>query len=110
MTQKPTIGRIVHYTLAAADAEKINKRQLDGGNLVPGESTTLARHDLGAVIHSGNSVNEGDAFPMMITRVWGDTPSSAVNGQVMLDGNDTAWVTSVSEGTGPGHFVWPTRS
>jgi len=34
----------------------------------------------------------------VITRVWGQTEGSAVNGQVLLDGDDTLWVTSVTQG------------
>lgn len=62
------------------------------------------------MIHSGNTVDEGDVYPLVITRVCGNEPSSAVNGQVLLDGNDTYWATSVSVGEGTRHFQWPTRS
>jgi len=88
----PTIGRIVNYTLTEMDATKITQartKNLDTG---------------------GNAVHAGDVFPLLITRVWGSTPESSVNGQVLLDGNDSLWVTSASVGEGPGHFAWPTRS
>ena len=91
MTMTPTIGRIVQYTLSELDATKITQARTE---------------DLDT---SGNAVRAGDIFPMLITRVWGSTPESAVNGQVFLDGNDSLWVTSASVGEGPGHFAWPVR-
>jgi len=88
----PTIGRIVHYTLSEQDANAItNQRRVSETHL------------------TGNPVAEGQVYPMVITRTWGDQSESAVNGQVLLDGNDTYWVTSVSCGEGPRHFVWPGR-
>lgn len=105
--QKPSIGRIVHYTLSEQDAAAINKRRADAKNL-NAAGVTLASQELGAQVHFGNSVNAGDVYPLVITRVWGDRPDSAVNGQVLLDGNDTYWATSVNLGEGGRHFVWPT--
>jgi hypothetical protein len=87
---KPTIGRIVHYTLSGMDVAKI---------------TQARTKDLDT---EGNAVREGDVFPMLITRVWGSTPESAVQGQVFLDGNDTLWVTAVVVGEGPRTYAWPT--
>lgn len=113
MTQTPSLGRIVHYTLTALDAERVNKRRADAQNL-NAAGVTLASQCLGPQIHVGNPAAEGDRFPMDIVRVWSQqpddvTPSTAVNGQVKLDGNDTLWVTSVTAGDGPGHFAWPSR-
>lgn len=53
----------------------------------------------GSQIYMGIGVSAGDVFPMVITRVWGQpaTSLSAVNGQVVLDGNDTYWPTSITE-------------
>lgn len=104
----PTIGRVVHYKLSEQDAAAINARRKGAQNL-NGAGVTLASQDLGAQIHSGNAVEAGDVYPMIITRAWGDQPTSAVNGQVLLDGNDTLWVTSVSLGLGERHFHWPPR-
>lgn len=87
----PTIGRIVHYTLTEEDADTINTSR----------RTSTAK---------GNQVDAGDVYPLVITRVWGDQPDSAVNGQVLLDGNDVLWVTSTSVGAGPRHFAWPVRA
>lgn len=95
MNQTPTIGRIVAYTLTAFDAAKIEQNRTFGDYY-------------GKPLYTGNRVAEGDVFPLLITRTWGDTPESAVNGQVLLDGNDSLWVTSTSVGEGPGRFAWPT--
>lgn len=101
----PTIGRIVHYRLSQEDAEQINRRRADAND----QMGWHREHKTGAQVHVGNSVAAGDAFPMVITRVWGPTETSAVNGQVMLDGNDLFWATSVTVGDGPRSFSWPTR-
>ena len=87
MSQQPTVGRIVHYRLSEQDAEQITNR----------------RRDAGAV---GNSVRAGDTYPMVIVGVWSPT---LVNGQVVLDGPDTLWVTSVTLGDGPRTWSWPPR-
>ena len=112
--QIPTIGRIVQYRLSADDAVQINRRRTTGASIAErmkyGDDPQLKAWPAGAQAHIGNSVSEGDTFPMMITRVWGDTPNSAVNGQALLDGNDVLWVTSVAVGEGPRTFSWPTRA
>ncbi len=95
--QIPSLGRIVHYRLTANDAQQIKRARLAGGG---GFGPTFR----------GNEVAENDVFPMTITRVWGNTPDTAVNGQVMLDGNDLHWATSVHVGEGAGTFSWPTRT
>lgn len=93
--QRPTIGRIVLYTLTDTNAHDINRRrEFSGGH--PGE-------------HRGNSAHAGDTYPMTIVRVWGNTPGSPVNGQVHLDGTDVLWVTSTTQGQGEGHWTWPTN-
>ncbi len=84
----PTTGRIVHYALGPSDVDTIKRN----------------RSVAGTGIAMGNEPHEGDILPMLIVKPWGDTEGSAVNGQVFLDGNDTLWVTSRSEGTGP--FTW----
>lgn len=84
----PTIGRIVHYRLCEQDANQINKRRADA---------------------TANPVAQGDVYPLVITRVWGATDGSAVNGQVLLDGTDSLWVTSVSEGDGERNWFVPPR-
>lgn len=98
----PTIGRTVHYKLNAMDADLINQRRAHALAAARGQGHSFPAH-------TGNSAAEGDVYPMTITRTWGATPGSAVNGQVALDGNDLHWVTSVVEGDGPGRWVWPLR-
>lgn len=88
---KPSIGRIVHYTLTQPDADQINRQRADG------------------TPHTGNHAQEGDVYPAMIVRIFGETPESAVNLQVFLDGNDTFWATSRTLGDGPFHWAWPER-
>ena len=90
----PTIGRIVNYVLTEGDAMAINQRRTDAQDSLE----MHRRYKTGAVVHVGNKAREGDVYPMMITRVWGGTPGSQVNGQVFLDGNDVIWVTSVGVG------------
>ena len=100
----PTIGRIVLYTLSEQDAAQINKRRRDA-------QEHLREHienATGVAVHVGNGVSAGDVYPMIVTRAWGaDAPERLVNGQVLLDGNDTLWVTSVGVGEGPRTFAWP---
>lgn len=102
---KPTIGRIVLYRLSGQDATAINQRRKDARD-------KLAWHHAlrsGAQVHVGNDAKDGDVFPLIITKVWGDTEGSAFNGQLLLDGNDLFWVTSTSLGDGPRQCFWPPR-
>lgn len=123
---KPTIGRIVLYKLGEQDASEINRRRTTGADIskrIKQEVAVMERHDggvgvtmtgsapvwpLGAQAHIGNSVSAGDVFPMLICRICGETPESAVNGQVFLDGNDTYWATSRVCGDNLGNWSWPT--
>lgn len=97
---KPRLGLTVLYHLAATDAEAINRRRKDARDQLDWHR----EHKTGAQIHVGNDVHEGDEFPMVITRLWGADAMSAVNGQVLLDGNDLFWATSTCFGVGPRHF------
>lgn len=101
----PTIGRIAHYRLSETDASRINERRESGLHIF------LDRADncMGLQGHVGNQVAAGGTYPMLIVAVWGDRPSSPVNGQVFLDGNDVHWATSVGRGDGPGTWSWPPR-
>lgn len=101
----PTIGRIVHYRLCEQDANQINKRRADA----TAHMTEHRETSNGVVVHVGNSVSQGDVYPLVITRVWGATDGSAVNGQVLLDGTDSLWVTSVTEGDGERNWFVPPR-
>lgn len=93
----PTIGRIVHYRLTANDAE-----------------TILARRAATRGQSIGNTPHEGQVVPLIITAVWPEEYAGnarlghheegtkydgpeGVNGQVLLDGNDSLWVTSIPQ-------------
>lgn len=109
---QPTIGRVVHYQLNAADADAINRRRADheayrrtAAAVPAGEPGSLASGHVG---HVGNHAAEGDICPAVVVRTWGSTPAtSSANLQVLLDGNDSYWATSRCEGDGPGRWVWP---
>jgi hypothetical protein len=110
MGQKPSIGRIVLYTLSEDDAKQINRRRTTGGAIadrIKRNSEDATHWPIGAQAHIGNDVAEGDIYPMVVTRVWSE---GCVNGQVMLDGNDCLWATSATEGTGGHTWAWPTRN
>lgn len=79
----PSQGRTVQYTLSEQDADQINFR----------------RDDMDAP-NMGNRVSAGDTYPLVITRVWSQVEGGAINGQVLLDGNDIHWVLSVTQGDG----------
>ncbi len=100
---KPSIGRVVHYVLTEDDATQINRRRTTGQSI--GERIKEKIWPIGAQAHIGNTAHEGDHYPTVVVKVW---PES-INGQATLDGNDTFWVTSRQEGTGPGTWHWPER-
>lgn len=93
--KKPKVGMIVLYTLSELDAECINRRRVakvQEPNWIPG-----------AQAHFGNPAYAGDVLPLIISKVFPEEfgPNvPGINGQIMLDGNDTLWVTSVKEGQG----------
>ena len=89
---KPTIGRIVHYTLSQGDVDEINRQ----------------RREAGSASKTGNFVEEGQVYPAIIVRVW-ETAAANLQLQVFLDGNDTYWATSREIGEGPGFAAWPAR-
>ena len=92
MDQKPTVGRIVHYQLAATDADLIRQSEayLRGNNC--------------------NPVAEGQVYPAMVVAVFGN--GEHVNLKVLLDGGPGAeyWATSRAEGEDPGRWSWPPRA
>ncbi len=101
----PSVGRIVHYRLNEDDAIRINRRREHALSHMD-EHRANAN---GVQVHAGNPVREGHVYAMVIVAAWGDTSDSAVNGQVLLDGNDCLWVTSRLVGEGPGTWSWPPR-
>jgi hypothetical protein len=104
---KPTIGRIVTYTVSEQDAEKINRRRISLSELA--EKLVVGFWHSGAQAHVGNLVIGGQKFPMMIVAVHGDSNESSVNGQVFMDGNDQFWTLSVSQDDSgkPGTYHFP---
>lgn len=101
------IGRIVHYRLGVADATQINRRRGDA------RFARSAENRDGSQIHFGYDVSAGMIFPMIVTKI--DVPDEGaitINGQVLLDGNDSLWVRNVSEtefeSDDPG-WMWPSR-
>ena len=118
-----TIGRTVLYTLTPSDAEQINRRRTTGYSIsdrIKNNGAYINQMEnlpdtwpLGAQAHIGNSAYGEESYPLVVVRVWFDEFGSGipgVNGQVLLDGNDAFWVTSVKEGTAPGTWHWPART
>lgn len=99
----PTVGRTAHYRLTEHDAASINKRRDDAAR------SAIAADETGAIVHAGNAARAGDVLPMVIVRVWADAPTETtpVNGQVLLDGNDSLWVTSRQQGDALGNWADP---
>jgi hypothetical protein len=101
---KPEIGLNVIYTLSGGDAQAINKGRADFSDFharlrtLPDAEAATELGTTGHIGHAGNVVSEGDEYPAVIVRDWG----GCANLQVLLDGNDTYWATSRSEGDGPG--------
>ena len=107
----PSIGRVVHIRLSAQCATEVNRRRKGAQEKAADVRSGRVLMQHGEQIHIGNSVQEGDEFPMLICRVWAEiaTETTAVNGQVFLDGNDVLWATSVSQGDKPGQWHEPER-
>lgn len=101
----PTIGRIVHYTLGKDDAAAVNRRRADALDPYARRRTG---DQTGFVLHTGNTVSEGDVLPAMVVRAFPAHPG-VVSLQVYLDGNDTFWATSRREGDTPYAWHWPER-
>lgn len=84
----PTIGRIAHITLSLELSSAINRDPQ----------------------MRGNATSEGETYPFMITRVWPEeiyADGATVNGQLMLDGPNNRWMTSVHYGESPDCWHWP---
>lgn len=105
----PTVGRTVLYTVPECQVGEINRRRTSSHSIA--ERAKVREWPGGAQAHIGNDVKAGDVFPLIITRVWGDQPGSAFNGQLLLDGNDVYWLTSISiqAEPRPGAAHWPPR-
>lgn len=101
---KPTVGRIVHYVVSKLDADQMATRRTTSYSIA--ERMKAAVWPFGAQAHIGNTVVEGNIFPLIITKVWNP---ELVNGQVLLDGNDVLWVSSAHHGAEAGTWHWPAR-
>ena len=89
-----TIGRIVAYKISAEEAFIINDRR-----------RTVVDAD-NEPIYRGNQAGGSEEFPLLVTKVWSD---GSINGQLFLDGNDSLWIASSTEGIGPHTWRWPNR-
>lgn len=87
MSQTPTLGRIVLYTLGDSEAAELVKKYGD---------------QIGRTL---NQPRAGQAYPAMIVAVFSDT---CVNLRVQLDGEPTYWATSRTLGEGEWRWAWPT--
>jgi len=104
----PTVGRIVHYSLDALDVERILKDRAER-DLVRGSANLPPKY-------WGNQPYLGQAYPAVIVVAWGKDETSMANLQVLLDGEDTLWVTSKGQHLDPstepdaGHWIAPPRA
>ena len=123
--QKPSVGRIVQYTLTEDDAKQINRRRTTGkaiaariqnnGQIATDGAVIGEQWPIGAQAHIGNPASAGDVVPLLIVRIWPDEygpGQPGVNGQAFLDGNDSLWITSAGESIDPkqGKWNWPPRN
>lgn len=124
----PTIGRIVHFRLTAEQAEQVNRRRVSGDHAGVLDVNGVRLWPDGAVRHVGNHVGEGSVVPLIVTAVWPEEFGASarlshhpegtmyeshfgVNGQALLDGNDSLWVCSAPQDeTLTGCWFWPPRS
>jgi hypothetical protein len=124
---KVSIGRTVLYKLTEQNVAEITRRRTTGTSIaarIQKGNTRLAKVEglsvnvdveswpLGAQAHIGNPHHVGQVLPLTVCVVWPNEygPNyDGVNGQVLLDGNDTLWVTSIKEGAENGTWAWPVR-
>ncbi len=91
------LGDTVIYHLTEVDAKNINRRYAHAAH---NRDMMRIRKD-GYVAHFGNPASTGQPVPLIVAKVWSAT---CVNGQAVLDGNDSLWVTSTCKGEGPGYW------
>ena len=89
------LGDMVIYQLSAADAEGVNRRREHASHNMDMMRVTKT----GYQAHVGNRVFMGEAVPMIVTKIF---RAELINGQVILDGTDSLWVTSAVQGEGLG--------
>ena len=91
---------VVNYVMDKQCAEAINARRRAA--MAEVRAKTSDRNARPAI--EGNEVHEGTIYPAIVVARWS---ALCVNLQVILDGNDSVWVTSVSEGEAPGNWFHP---
>lgn len=83
-------GDVVLYKLSEMDVARIKEQR----------SVVVGRW-------SWNDVCVGEVLPLLAVKVWANEWGEGIpgiNGQVMLDGPDSLWVTSVGPGEGLGQW------
>lgn len=103
----PVLGEWVHYTLSQTDAEAINAKRAAYSSQTDGLDDVTAEKLKGYQEFRGNFAQAGQTYPAIVVRSWSGT---SANLQVLLDGTDTYWTTSVSpseEAGEPGHYAFP---
>lgn len=120
----PTVGRIVHFRLSAEQATQVNRRRVHDDLAGVLDANGVRLWPSGAQRHVGNNVAEGTVVPLIVTAVWPKEyegghlshhdpetkyeSAYGVNGQAILDGNDSLWVCSAPQhSTLPGCWFWP---
>lgn len=90
---KPSIGRILHYSLSELDVARI-------------------RAAVGFNVNFCEPHRTGDILPLIVTDVVGksDDGHVLVSGQVLLNGTFSHYARSVREGKAPGTWQWPSRT
>jgi hypothetical protein len=117
-----SIGEVLLYSLTARDVETINRRRtsilsikerIANNDAEIGDKTNFPEQwPLGAQAHIGSEVQEGQQFPLIVTKVFNTENSlskSQVNGQLILDGSDTLWVTNIFYGPEKGQWLFIER-
>lgn len=94
------IGSLLHYFLTKDDIDKITASR----DAIASVHSRFIEDSVGP---EGNPHYEGDVVAMIVTAVHS---SDCVNGQLVLDGNDSLWVTSRTKGEGVGQWQEPEDS
>jgi hypothetical protein len=107
------LGKIVIYKLTKEDADQVNRRRITREEIQ--KQIFLGHWQLGSQAHVGEGVLAGEELPMIVTKVVQtagvDGPgSTALSGQVFLNGNDTLYVTGRFEGDAHGTWSFFPRS
>lgn len=106
--RKPYIGAVVQYILSEQDCAAINRQRRTASdvNYLPIKLGEPIKTEENFRLYSGNAVQPGQVVAMVIVAVWGPSATSCVNGQVLLDGNDSFWALSRNRGTNHMNWNW----